>query len=313
MMPSKPFQDTPDADTVPKPEVATPTIVLRPLGFGEPLRWLALGWRDFLRAPGIGLFYGACFMVMGWALLEVYAQAPAYTMALSAGFLLMGPFLCLGLYRVSQRLENGEQPDFGDSLMAWDTRTGQLAIFGFVLLVLEMLWARATLVVFAVTFDGMPDFKGSLLALLDPENLPFVAAWVAVGAIFASLIYAVSVVSIPMILHRQTDAVTAGLTSLRLVLTQTGVMVWWGLIIAVLVGLAGTPRASRVTFRPRPRSAVPKACAVTSPSALKPVARMTSSTTPSPARSSSRAAPMSPTPTPSSGLRRPMSTKYRPW
>ena len=144
MMPSKPFQDTPDADTVPKPEVATPTIVLRPLGFGEPLRWLALGWRDFLRAPGIGLFYGACFMVMGWALLE-------------------------------------------------------------------------------------------------PENLPFVAAWVAVGAIFASLIYAVSVVSIPMILHRQTDAVTAGLTSLRLVLTQTGVMVWWGLIIAVLVGLALLP------------------------------------------------------------------------
>ena len=241
MMPSKPFQDTPDADTVPKPEVATPAIVLRPLGFGEPLRGLARGWRDFLRAPGIGLFYGACFMVMGWALLEVYAQAPAYTMALSAGFLLMGPFLCLGLYRVSQRLENGEQPDFGDSLMAWDTRTGQLAIFGFVLLVLEMLWGRATLVVFAVSFDGMPDLKGSLLALLEPENLPFVAAWVAVGAIFASLIYAVSVVSIPMILHRQTDAVTAGLTSLRLVLTQTGVMVWWGLIIAVLVGLALLP------------------------------------------------------------------------
>jgi len=220
---------------------ASPPIVLNPLRMGDPLRWLLLGWRDFMRAPGIGLFYGACFMVMGWALLEIYEQAPAYTMALSAGFLLMGPFLCLGLYRVSQRLENGEKPDFGDSLLAWDTRTGQLAIFGFVLLVLEMLWGRATLVVFAVSFDGMPDFKGSLLALLEPENLPFIAAWVAVGAVFASLIYAVSVVSIPMILHRQTDAVTAGLTSLRLVLTQTGVMVWWGLLITLLVGVALLP------------------------------------------------------------------------
>jgi len=220
---------------------ASPPIVLKPLHLGDPLRWLLLGWRDFVRAPAIGLFYGACFMVMGWALLEVYEQAPAYTMALSAGFLLMGPFLCLGLYRVSQRLEKGEKPDFGDSLLAWDTRTGQLAIFGFVLLVLEMLWGRATLVVFAVSFDGMPDFKGSLLALLEPENLPFIAAWVAVGAVFASLIYAVSVVSIPMILHRQTDAVTAGLTSLRLVLTQTGVMVWWGLLITLLVGLALLP------------------------------------------------------------------------
>lgn len=220
---------------------AGPRIELRTLGFADPLRWLRLGWRDFLRAPGIGLFYGACFMVMGWALLKVYEHAPAYMLALSAGFLLMGPFLCLGLYRTSQRLEAGERPDFGDSLLAWDTRTMQLAIFGFVLLVLEMLWGRATLVIFAVSFDGMPDFKGSLLALLDPENIGFIVAWAAVGAVFAGLIYAISVVAMPMILHRQTDAITAGLTSLRLVLGQTGVMLWWGLLIAGLVVLAMLP------------------------------------------------------------------------
>ncbi|MCW5633661.1 MAG: DUF2189 domain-containing protein [Rubrivivax sp.] len=238
----------PPPSTPPRSESAAPPaapapapIVLRPLGFADPLRWLARGWGDFRRAPWIGLFYGACFMVMGWALLKVFEHAPAYTLALSAGFLLMGPFLCLGLYRTSQRLEAGERPDFGDSLLAWDTRTAQLGIFGFVLLVLEMLWGRATLVVFAVTFDGMPDFKGSLLALLDPQNLAFIVAWAAVGAVFAGLIYAVSVVSIPMILHRQTDAVTAGLTSLRLVFTQTGVMLWWGAVIAVTVTLAMLP------------------------------------------------------------------------
>jgi uncharacterized membrane protein len=220
---------------------ASSPLVLRPLHWRDPLHWLALGWRDFVRCPGIGLFYGACFMVMGWALMKVYEQAPAYTLALSAGFLLMGPFLCLGLYRASQRLENGEKPDFGDSLMAWDTRTAQLGIFGFVLLVLEMLWGRATLVIFAVSFEGMPDFKGSLLALLDPENIGFIAAWALVGAVFATLIFAISVVSIPMILHRQTDAISAGLTSLRLVLTQPGVMAWWALLIALVVGVALLP------------------------------------------------------------------------
>lgn len=227
----------------PAPEAAppSPAIVLRPLPASAPFRWLALGWRDFARAPGIGLFYGACFMVMGWALLKVFERAPAYTLALSAGFLLMGPFLCLGLYRVSQRLEAGEKPDFGDSLLAWDTRTAQLGIFGFVLLVLEMLWGRATLVVFAVSFDGMPDFKGSLVALLDPENIGFIVAWAAVGALFAGLIYSVSVVAMPMILHRQTDAITAGLTSLRLVLTQPGVMLLWAAVIAAVVGLALLP------------------------------------------------------------------------
>ena len=214
---------------------------LNRLTFADPLNWLALGWRDFLRCPGIGLFYGLVFMVMGWALLKVYEHAPAYTLALSAGFLLMGPFLCLGLYRASQRLERGEKPDFGDSLLAWDTRTGQLAIFGFVLLILEMLWGRATLVLFAVSFDGMPDFKGSLLALLNPENLAFIVAWAGVGAVFAGLIFAISVVSIPMILDRQTDAITAGLTSLRLVLTQTAVMLFWGALIAVITTLALLP------------------------------------------------------------------------
>ena len=224
-----------------QPPPPPPPIVLRTLRWSDPLRWLALGWRDFIRAPGIGLFYGGCFVVMGWALMKVYEHAPAYTLALSAGFLLMGPFMCLGLYRVSQRLEAGEKPDFGDSLLAWDTRTGQLAIFGFVLLVLEMLWGRATLVVFAVSFDGMPDFKGSLRALLDPANLNFTLIWAAVGAVFAGLIYAISVVAIPMILHRQTDAITAGLTSLRLVLTQTGVMLVWGALITALVVVAMLP------------------------------------------------------------------------
>jgi len=244
--PSPPPAPEAPAEPAASPPAAPPSsspfsIALNPLPLSAPLRWLALGTRDFARAPFIGLFYGACFMVMGWALLRVFEHAPAYTLALSAGFLLMGPFLCLGLYQTSLRLERGEKPDFGDSLLAWQTRTGTLAIFGFVLLVLEMLWGRAALVVFAVSFDGMPDFKGSIRALLDPDNLQFIVAYLAVGGVFAGLIFAVSVVAMPMILHRQTDAITAGLTSLRLVLTQPLVMILWGAVITALVVLAMLP------------------------------------------------------------------------
>jgi uncharacterized membrane protein len=228
-------------DAMPDTPPADAPILLRTLGFRDPLRWLALGWRDFRRAPGIGLFYGAAFTVMGWALSKVYETAPAYVMALAAGFLLMGPVLCLGLYHVSRSLERGETPDFAGSLLAFESRLGPLAIFGFVLLVLEMLWGRATLVIFAVSFDGMPDLRGSLLALLDPENLGFITAWLAVGAVFAGLIFAVSVVSIPMLLDRPVDAITAGLTSLRLVLSQPGVMLWWGALISGLVVAAMLP------------------------------------------------------------------------
>ena len=216
-------------------------IPLRTLSFADPLRWLALGWQDYRRSPGIGMFYGVVFIVMGWAIQKVFEHAPPYTLALSGGFLLVGPFLCLGIYRVSQRLEQGQKPEISDSVLAWQTRMGQLGIFGFVLLVLEMLWARATLVVFAVTFDGMPDFKGSLLALLNPENVSFIVAWGALGAHFATLIFAFTVVSMPMILDRQTDAITAGLTSFRLFLAQTPVMLFWGFLIGAIIFAAMLP------------------------------------------------------------------------
>lgn len=220
---------------------STPAIGLKPLSLSAPLGWLALGWGDFRRAPAIGLFYGACFAAMGWALMTVFEYSPAYVLALSGGFLLVGPFLCLGMYRTSQQLEVGERPGFATSLLAWRARTSALGIFGVVLLVLEMLWARSTLVVFAVTFDGIPDFKGSLMALTQPENLSFTLIWAALGALFASLIFSVSVVSMPMILHRRTDAITAGLTSMRLFLTQTRVMLLWAFIISALVALAMLP------------------------------------------------------------------------
>jgi uncharacterized membrane protein len=244
-MASEPFNQAPVPSSAAAAPVAAPPegfpIRLRTLRWSDPLRWLALGWRDFVRCPGLGLFYGAAFVAMGYALMKVFEEAPAYVLALSAGFLLMGPFLCLGLYQASRHLERGERPDLGDSLLAWDTRTGTLALFGGVLLVLEMIWGRAAMVVFAVSFDGMPDFKGSLTMLADPENLGFTVTYLAVGAVFAGLIYGVSVVSIPMILDRQTDAITAGLTSLRLCLTQPGVMLFWGALITLLVVAAMLP------------------------------------------------------------------------
>ena len=105
------------------------------------------------------------------------------------------------------------------------------------LLILETLWARASLVVFVLSFNGMPDFKGSLPALIDPQNLAFIVAYLAVGGVFAALIFAISVVAIPMILDCQTDTITAGLTSLRLCLTQPGPMPCWEALITLLVAL----------------------------------------------------------------------------
>jgi uncharacterized membrane protein len=217
-------------------------IELTRLSPADPLRWLARGWRDFLRCPGIGLFYGLCFCLMGHALRWVFEAAPEYVLALSAGFLLVGPWLCLGLYDASRGLErDGRAPSLRSTLTAWKGNQGQMAIFAGVLLIIELIWSRASLVVFAVSFNTLPSTENLLAELLQPQNLQFLLIYTAVGAVFAGLIFVTSVVSIPMMLDRQVDAVTAGLTSMRACAENPGVMLLWGALITLLVVLAMLP------------------------------------------------------------------------
>jgi uncharacterized membrane protein len=65
----------------------------------------------------------------------------------------------------------------------------------------------------------------------------------AVGGVFAALVYGLSVVSIPMILDRDTDAISAVITSMRVVFLHPGVMLLWGLLLSVLVIAALWPWA----------------------------------------------------------------------
>ena len=208
----------------------------------DPLQWLRLGWADFKRCPRIGLFYGLCFFVMGHALLAMFQNAPAYVLAVSAGFLLMGPFLCLGLYDASKAMQTlSHRPSLRASLMAWRPTKGTMGIFAGMLLILELLWGRASLVVFAVTFNTMPSTEKLLPQLINPENLGFLITYTVVGGIFATLIFVTSVISIPMIMDRHTDAISAGLTSIRACLQNPGIMFIWGALITLLIALAMLP------------------------------------------------------------------------
>lgn len=95
--------------------------------------------------------------------------------------------------------------------------------------------------VFAVSFNTMPEKANLLAMLIDPENLGFLITYTAVGGIFAGLIFVTSAISIPMIMDRQVDAISAGLTSIRACLQNPGVMLWWGALITGLILLAILP------------------------------------------------------------------------
>jgi len=226
---------------VPPPSEA-PAKEIIALRLSDPFRWLARGARDLWAEKGIGLFYGMCFLAMALVLGAVFRNSPEYAMSIASGCLLVGPFLAMGLYEVSRRRERGLAPELSASLTCWDSHLGSMGMLVLVLIVLELLWGRASLVVFAVFFNtGMPSTTGVIQAVFNPENWEFLAVYLLVGGVFAGLVFATAVVSIPMILDRDTDAISAAITSLQVVFGNVAVMLLWGALLTALVVLALLP------------------------------------------------------------------------
>jgi len=221
-------------------------IEIAPIRFSDPFLWLWMGLRDMTSQPLITLFYGVCFWLMALIVLAVFKSNPEYTLSAVSGCLLIGPFLAMGLYDVSMHMERGEPPSMGSSLTCWESHVKSMSMLIMVMVVLELLWGRASLVVFAVFFNtgGMPTTATVLEAVFNPQNWEFIVAYICVGGFFAGLVFACMMVSIPMILDRDTDAITACITSMRVFVEHTAVSMVWGLLIIVLVVLALQPSAA---------------------------------------------------------------------
>jgi uncharacterized membrane protein len=217
-------------ETQPLPFVA-PSRALTP---SMPLRWLRLGWQDFKRAPRQSLAYGASLTVLSYLVVAftwTYGTLALY-LGLATGFVLVGPALALGLYSISRQLELGRAPMIGYCLREGRARLRDALIFGGVLMVVLLVWARAASMVhvfFPVRAEaGWQDF------------LPFLGVGGSVGAVFAAVVFAVSAFSLPMLMDRDADAITAVVTSVNAVLRNKLPMLVWAALIGagVLLGFA---------------------------------------------------------------------------
>jgi uncharacterized membrane protein len=157
------------------------------------------------RAPIASLTYGAMFAAMGWAIHLVFRHRVELVSALTAGFLLVGPFLATGLYAISRALERNEQPVLANTLTAWRANLGAISLFALALIVIMLVWARASLVTFALFFaTGLPTLNNFFGQVVSLQHVDFLLAYAGVGAIFATITFAISVVSVPMMLDRGT-------------------------------------------------------------------------------------------------------------
>lgn len=216
-------------------EPGLPFPKVREIGFTRPFSWIRRGLSDLLACPIPSLFYGFCFAAMGLLLTKVFEHAYEYTSAVTSGFLLLGPFLAMGLYEISRRRELGEPCALAPTTMVWRRNAGNIGIFAVVLGVIFLVWARASLIVFALFYTSeLPNLTGFLTQILTLENIEFLMVYFGVGMVFATIVFALSIVSIPLMLDRNQDAISAMLASVSALLRNPGAMILWAMLIVVL-------------------------------------------------------------------------------
>jgi uncharacterized membrane protein len=206
----------------------------RILELTAPLRWMRLGWLDLTRAPQVSLIYGLALTLLSMLITEFTWRfgTMALYLGMASGFLFIGPVLAVGLYSISRQLDDGRKPAIGYCIREGQEHLRELLVLGIIMLVVLLLWARAATVMSVfLPMQAHPDWQ---------QMLPFLGIGSVVGAVFAGVVFAASAFSLPMIMDRKTDAITAVITSINAVLRNKKPMLLWATIIvlSVIVGFS---------------------------------------------------------------------------
>jgi len=218
-------------------ESETPLPLVAPannLPLGAPIGWLRLGWTDLRKAPLASLSYGVGLVMFSYLITYLVLSTGNHVMLFSllTGFVLVGPVLAFSLYDISCQISKGKTPTLGHCALQSRKHLGNELLFAVVLILILLVWARAASMihVFFPT-DGDPSLA---------QFAAFLGVGSAVGALFAGFVFAVSAFSLPMMMDRKVDVVTAMITSINAVLRNKAAMAVWAALIVVLtlVGFA---------------------------------------------------------------------------
>jgi len=201
---------------------------------GAPFHWLKLGLEDIKRAPRQSLSYGLSMVVISYLISAIALEFGNFysLLTLLSGFIFIGPVIAIGLYSISCQLQLGQRPKLGYCLREGQQHIGNTLLFAMIMLVVFLLWARAASMIH-VFFPMHTNPSLQELAL-------FLSIGTSVGAIFSAIIFCASAFSLPMIMDRKVDMITAVVTSVNAVWQNKKVMLLWASIIFffVLLGFA---------------------------------------------------------------------------
>ncbi|VAW48015.1 putative cytochrome c oxidase, subunit I [hydrothermal vent metagenome] len=199
----------------------------RVIPYSAPFTWLKKGWADLRQVPKISLSYGLVMMLISVLITFVAYKAHSIILAIAmtAGFFFIGPIIAIGLYSLSRQISNDVPPLFLRCLREGKKNLGNEMVLSFMFLIVFLIWARAA----SMLHIFFP-------STMKPEDwLMFLGVGTVVGAVFAAIIFCVGAFSIPMLMDRKVDTITAVVTSINAVLKNKLTMLIWGFVIVVLI------------------------------------------------------------------------------
>jgi len=215
-------------------------IAINEVAFDAPWTWLAKGWNDLWKVPQMSLAYGAVFALAAIVLLLTLSGLDwvALMLPLAGGFLLVGPLLAIGLYEASRRLELGEEVKFGSICNSCKSIAGQIAFMGVALLLAFFVWMEIAFLMFMLFMgtSSLPHISEFIPTLLfTGRGLGLLVLGTIASGLMAVFVYAISVVSVPLIMMRKIDVISAAATSVAAVRKNPKAMLLWAVIIAALM------------------------------------------------------------------------------
>jgi uncharacterized membrane protein len=233
--------EAPPAAPVPP---APPARVVSDLTLRDLAQVLGAGWRDFVAMPQYGLFFGGVYVLTGLAIgwVALTGGELAWLIPAIAGFPLVAPFVAVGLYEASRRREAGEALTWRGVLGALKGHDDdQILSMGVIVFVAFSFWMIVAHAIFAIFMAESGIGGESLDALFSPAGLAMLAVGSAVGGVMALAFYAMTVISLPMLVDRKIDFLTAIIASFKVMRGNWLVMLAWAAVIAALLFVAMIP------------------------------------------------------------------------
>jgi uncharacterized membrane protein len=219
--------------------------VIRAITWDDVVAAIRRGAEDFRQAPRLGLLTGGICAAGGilLILLLTWFRMPYLAYPLASGFALLAPLLACGHYVVSRDLAaHGTAPPLA---RIWREIIGRTEIrwMAFVTVFILIVWMYQVRLLMAVLL-GMMGFGATLADFTNTvfstgNGLAFLAIGHVVGAIMATVLFSVTVVSFPLILDRDVDLMTAMITSVAAVVQNLVPMLGFAalIVVALIAGM----------------------------------------------------------------------------